>query len=79
VPQIAWEAWMIIGGVALAMLLAMLHVLASAVRVEKHLHDTSGNAASLRRAYAEQLAEFHAQAQRDNLVEIVGQGPRQAA
>jgi hypothetical protein len=78
-PELPWEAWLVIGGIAGAMLLSMLHALASAVRVETHVHETKVKAASLQRAYAEQLAELEAQKSRDNQVEIVGQGPREAA
>ena len=61
------------------MLLSMLHALASAVRVETHVHDTKIRAARLQKAYAEQLAELEAQRNRNNLVEIVGEGSRRAA
>jgi hypothetical protein len=76
VPVLPWEAWLIIGGIAVAMLLSMLHALASAVRVETHVHETKVKAASLQRAYAEQLAALEAEKNRNNQVEIVGQGPR---
>lgn len=78
-PILPWEAWLIIGAIVAAMLLAMLHTLASAIRVETHIHETKVKAAGLQRAYTEQLAALEAEKNRNNLVEIVGLGTRQAA
>ena len=78
-PNIPWEAWLIIGAIVAATLLAVLHALASAVRLETHVHETRIKAASLQRRYAEQLAELEAQKSLDREIEVVGQGSRRAA
>lgn len=68
------EAWVAVGVIAAGAVLAMLHALASAVRLETHIHDTKVQAAKLKRVYAEQVAAIEAARELNNGVEIVGQG-----
>ncbi len=73
-PNLPTEAWFVIGAIIFVTVVAVLHALASAVRLETHVHDTKLKAISLQRAYAIQLAELEAAKQLDNEIEVVGQG-----
>lgn len=64
-----------IGAIIFATIVAVLHCLASAVKLDIHIHDTKVKAISLQRAYAAQLAEFEAAKKLSEEIEVVGQGP----
>ena len=74
-PELPMEAWLAFGIIAAAAVLALLYSVATAVRVETHIHDTRIKARDLKRAYAAQLAELEAKKALDQNIEIVGQGP----
>lgn len=68
------EAWVAVGTIAAIAVLAMLHALASAVRLEVHIHETRVKAAKLKREYDAQIAAIEAQRELNSGVEIVGEG-----
>jgi len=75
VPNLPVEAWLVIGVIIFATIIAVLHCLASAVKLDTHIHDTRVKAVSRQRAYAAQLAEIEAAKQLSEEIEVVGQGP----
>lgn len=70
-PWAAWAIMAAIGGVAVV---SVLHAFASAVELQKQVHDTKLKAAGLKRAYAEQQAQIEAMRELEESIEIVGQG-----
>lgn len=68
------EAWVAIGVIMAGAVLSMLHALASAVRMEVHIHETKVQAAKLARVYAAQAAAIEAAKALESGIEIVGEG-----
>lgn len=68
------EAWVAVGVIAAGAVLSMLHALASAARLEMHIHETKVQAARLKRVYAEQMAALEAARELNDGIEIVGEG-----
>lgn len=69
------EIWIAVGLIIVVAVLSVLYSLASAIRIEVHIHDVRVQAAKLQRQYAQQVADLEASEELDDSIQIVGQGP----